>query len=195
MASEYSEIHLKHAIPNLSGAFDITCPPGTDLWDKPPSTHSNNAPIIYRNITKDAFKSAKVTVTASWKDLYDQGGLCLVIRSSDSTRWVKAGIEFVNGSPNVSVVAKDRWSDWSLRPLLSESTDSATLEMENASDGSLWIWLLGNGQRYPLREVTWWGDLEGTTECWIGPFAAKPAPHGEKDDLVVHFEGLLIQTS
>ncbi|KIW55069.1 hypothetical protein PV05_07381 [Exophiala xenobiotica] len=195
MASEYREIHLKHAIPDLSGAFDITCPPGTDLWDKPPWTHSKNAPIIYRSITKDAFKSAKVTVRASWKDLYDQGGLCLVIRSSDSTRWVKAGIEFVNGSPNVSVVAKDRWSDWSLRPLLSESTDGATIEMENASDGSLWVWLLGDGQRYPLREVTWWGDLEKTTECWIGPFAAKPAPHGEKNDLVVHFQGLLIQTS
>ncbi|KAI1620237.1 hypothetical protein EDD37DRAFT_169705 [Exophiala viscosa] len=196
MASNFSSINFEHKIPDLKGSFDITCPPSTDIWDKPPSTHSFNAPIIYQTTTKDALKSAKVTASASWKDKYDQGGLCLVIKSSDTVRWVKTGIEFVNGQSNVSTVAKDRWSDWSLRPLLSESSKEATIEIESADDGSLWVWLLSSdGQRSPLREVTWWGDLDGQTECDIGVYAAKPAPHGEKDDLVVHFDGLDIQTS
>ncbi|KIV81717.1 hypothetical protein PV11_03880 [Exophiala sideris] len=195
MASSFSSANFGHEIPNLSGSFDITCPPSTDIWDKPPSTHSFNAPIIYKTTTKDALKSAKVTVSASWKDKYDQGGLCLVIKSSDIVRWVKTGIEFVNEQANVSTVAKDNWSDWSLRPLLSESSNEATIEIESASDGSLWVWLLGSsGQRSPLREVTWWGDLAGHTECQIGVYAAKPAPHGEKGDLVVHFDGLDIET-
>lgn len=197
MASGFKSIHLKHDIPDVSKSFEITTSPGTDIWDKPPSTHSFNAPIVYKTTTVGSFKSAKVKFTATWKDKYDQGGLCMVIKSSDMTRWVKTGIEFLDGVPLIGTVAKDRWADWSLRPLLAEtkSTESAaTVEMENASDGSLWIWLVSEeGKKLPLREVTWWGDLAKETEIWIGVYAAKPAPHGEKDDLVVKFDGLEIQ--
>ncbi|KIX93259.1 uncharacterized protein Z520_11115 [Fonsecaea multimorphosa CBS 102226] len=197
MASTFKAVHLNHEIPDLSGSFEITCPPGTDIWDKPPATHSFNAPIIYKTSTVGSFKSAKVTVAAPWKDKYDQGGLCLVIKTSDTTRWVKTGIEFLDNVPLVGTVAKDRWADWSLRPLLAETLSiehTAIVEMENASDGSLWVWLVSeSGKRLPLREVTWWGDLPKETEIWIGVYAAKPAPHGEKDDLVVTFEGLDIQ--
>ncbi|KAJ9605781.1 hypothetical protein H2200_009630 [Cladophialophora chaetospira] len=197
MASHFKSIHLKHEIPDLSGRFEVTTSPGTDVWDKPPSTHSFNAPIIYRTSTVGSFRSAKVTVTAAWKDKYDQGGLFLGIQTSDTPRWVKTGIEFLDGVPLVGTVAKDRWSDWSLRPLLAETLSIegvATVEIENASDGSLWVWLVSEGgQKLPLREVTWWGDLAKDTEVWIGIYAAKPAPHGEKDDLVVTFEGLDIQ--
>lgn len=195
MAPNFSAIHLNHAIPDLSGSFQITCPPGTDIWDKPPSTHSFNAPIIYQTITVGAFKSAKVTVSAPWKDKYDQGGLCLVIRCSDTTRWVKTGIEYLDGKPYVGTVAKDGWSDWSLTPVLPEGSNRITIEMENASDASLWVWLVGeDGTKVPLREVTWWGGLEKGVEAWAGVYAAKPAPHDEKDELVVGFEGLDIQT-
>ena len=115
MASGYASVHLKHDIPDLSGSFRITCSPGTDIWDKPPSTHSFNAPIIYKISTVGSFKSAKVTVSGPWKDKYDQGGLCLIIKSADMTRWVKTGIEFLDGIPLVGTAVKDRWSDWSLR--------------------------------------------------------------------------------
>lgn len=197
MASGFKSIHLKHDIPDVSKPFQITTSPGTDIWDKPPSTHSFNAPIIYQTSTVESFKSAKVTFTATWKDKYDQGGLCMVIKSSDTTRWVKTGIEFLDGVPLIGTVAKDRWADWSLRPLLAETMSidhAATVEMENASDGSLWIWLVSEaGKKLPLREVTWWGDLAKETEIWIGVYAAKPAPHGEKDDLTVKFNGLEIR--
>lgn len=197
MAPNFKSIHLNHAIPDLSGSFQITCSPSTDIWDKPPSTHSFNAPIIYQTTTVGSFKSAKVTFSADWKDKYDQGGLCLVIKSADTTRWVKSGIEFLKGLPNVSTVAKDRWADWSLRPVLEGAGNSATIEIENASDGSLWVWLVASDAaetRWPLREVTWWADVAKDCEVWVGPYAAKPAPHGETDDLVVNFDGLSIET-
>ncbi len=192
MPSDFKSIHLNYEIPDLSGSFEVTTPPGTDIWDKPPSVHSFNAPIIYQTSTVGSFKSAKVTVTAAWKGQYDQGGLYLGIQTADTPRWVKTGIEFLDGVwPLVGTVAKDRWADWSLRPLVAEAL---TVEMENASDGSLWIWLVSEGgQRLPLREVTWWGDLAKDTEVWIGVYVAKPAPHGEKDDLVVKFDGLNIK--
>ncbi|KAL2401516.1 hypothetical protein ABEF95_001089 [Exophiala dermatitidis] len=195
MAQTFQQVHLNHAIPGLEKTFEITCSAGTDIWDKPPSTHSFNAPIIYQTTTVGSFKSARVTVSADWKDKYDQGGLCLVVQTADTTRWVKTGIEFLNGEPNVSTVAKDRWSDWSLQPLSSDSVQRATIEIEHANDGSLWVWLMStNSQKLPLREVTWWGDIGKDTKCWVGVYAAKPAPHGEKDDLVVQFDGLSIRT-
>lgn len=194
MAASYEAVHLQHPIPDLSGPFQITSPPGTDIWDKPPSTHSFNAPIIYQTTSVGALKSAKVTVSAQWKDRYDQGGLVLVVKTPDTTRWVKTGIEFEYGIPNISTVAKDQWSDWSLRPLLTESSNKATIELEVIDDGSLWVWLVGSdGQKHALREVTWYAGLEKSVQVWVGVYVAKPAPSGEKDDLVVDFEGLVIQ--
>ena len=188
----YQSIHFDHPIPDLSGAFDITCSPRTDVWDKPPSTHSFNAPIIYQITTVGALKLARVTISSKWTHKYDQGGLCLVVNASGSRKWVKTGVEFENDQPNVSTVATERWSDWSLTPL--PGTSEATVEMEVAKDDSLWVRMLEmNGKTTPLREVTWWADLPKDAECWVGVYVAKPAPHGEKEELVVHFEDLKIE--
>ena len=190
----YQSVHLSHSIPDLSGPFDITCSPDTDVWDKPPSTHAFNAPIIYRTTTVGSLKSARVTISADWTHRYDQGGLCLVVNSSGSRKWVKTGIEFENDQVNVSTVATEKWSDWSLIPL--EASSKATIEMEVEKDGSLWVRLLSSdGKNTPLREVTWWADLPKEAELWVGVYVAKPAPHGEKEDLVVHFEDLKVELS
>jgi regulation of enolase protein 1 (concanavalin A-like superfamily) len=196
MTSKWKAVHLEHDIPDLSGSFKITTSPGTDVWDKPPSTHSFNAPIIYQSTSVGSFRSAKVSVSATWKDQYDQGGLAIVVKSADGTHWIKTGIEFYDGQSNVSTVAKDRWSDWSLRPLLAEADNNAVVEIDLADDGSLWVWLVGSdGKRSPLREVTWWKTLDKKDECWVGIYVAKPAPNGEKDKLTVDFEGLVVETS
>lgn len=195
MAPAYQSIHLNQAVPDTSGSFQIVSPPGTDIWDKPPSTHSFNAPIIYQTSTAGAFKSARVSISADWKDQYDQGGLVLVAKSPDTTRWIKTGVEFEYGVPNISTVAKDQWSDWSLRPLLAESTNDATVEINIVEDGSLWVWLVGSdGKKAALREVTWWKALDPSTQVWIGVYVAKPAPQGQKDELTVDFKDLLVVT-
>lgn len=177
---------------HLSEPFILKCPSETDLWDKPPSTHSSNAPCVLKSTTKGRFVSAKVTVTADWVQKYDQGGLVLLIsQGSDLTRWVKTGIEFLNGQPHVSTVATYKWSDWSLRPTASLHSRSATIELESNEDGSLWVYLLDEKtQRMPLREVTWWGDVDKDAEVSVGVYAAKP----DKDPKVleVSFEGIEI---
>lgn len=187
----YESINYNGAIPNLDKPgerFHITCPPDTDVWEKPPSVHSFNAPIIYTTTNVSSFKSTRATVTGAWKEKYDQGGLILIINSPDGTRrWVKTGIEFLNGKAHVSVVATDRWSDWSLRPTLVANGDSAQVEIAREDDGSLWVWLIGeHGEKEPAREIAWWGDLEEDAEVWVGVYAAKPAK--EKTELVVDFK-------
>lgn len=172
MSSSYQAIHLSHDIPDLSKPFDITCPPKTDVWDKPPSTHSFNAPIIYRTTTVGAFQRAQVTVSAKWSVKYDQGGLALIVNSAAGRQWVKSGIEFENDITNLSTVATPKWSDWSLLPIAGR--DKATFEIDTAKDGSLWVRIVENdGSKTALREVTWWADLPKDAELWVGPYAAR----------------------
>jgi len=75
----------------------------------------------------------------------------------------------------------------------SQGTPSATIEMASEDDGSLWVYLVEEDTRSPMREVTWWADLDGNAECWIGVYAAKPAK--EKDSLEVSFDHLRVETT
>ena len=176
----------------LPNDFTISAKAKTDLWAKPPSTHSFSAPILYQEIQLSSFKKARVAVSADWKELYDQGGICIIINKADGSRkWLKTGIEYVENAPHISIVATDRWSDWSLRPMPSEGGTGATIEMAREKDGSLWVYLLEGVRRSPLREVTWFFEGDGKEDCWVGVYAAKP---GGSADLEVGFSHLVIET-
>lgn len=188
-------MNYKHSIPDLSEAFSIICPDETDLWDKPPSTHSSNAPLIYKTTSVGAFKSASVTINGSeFVHQYDQGGLTIIINLKDgSRRWIKAGIETEQGQVLVSVVAKDRWADWGLRPLLKPDVPSVHISAEPQDDGALWIYAVDEeGKKHPMREITWWGELESETEVLVGPAAARPSKG--TGDLTVKFSNLAVET-
>jgi regulation of enolase protein 1 (concanavalin A-like superfamily) len=192
MADSYQSSHYDYPIPDVSKPFDLRCPDNTDLWRIPPSTDRGNTPHIYRKIAASKFKSAKVTVSGPWTKLYDQGGLCMIINipGAEQNKWVKTGIEMLNGKPRVSVVGTDTWSDWSLHPVVAADKVSATIEMV-VQDDHLWVYLLGDdGERHPMREITWWNALPKDAECKIGVSAARPASDG--GELVVHYENLII---
>jgi regulation of enolase protein 1 (concanavalin A-like superfamily) len=190
----------------LPTAFTLATPPGTDIWRKPPATHSFNAPILYSDFALDAFNHVRVTVGGAWKTLFDQGGLVLELLPTEQDgerKWVKAGIEFFDGKPHIGVVACDRWADWTLLEL---DGDEATIEMEREVDlggrtSSLWIYVIGaEGKRRPIREITWvFGSHEPGNSyktCRVGVYAAKPK--GDEDDkarsLTVTFKNLEIDS-
>ncbi len=186
--------------PNsLPTEFTITAPPSTDIWRKPPSTHSFTAPILHRTLPLSSFLKARLAVSAKWETLYDQGGLILVVPQHDGThKWVKTGIEFVHGRAKVSTVAADRWADWSLVPLANEGGNSVTVEMAREEGGSLWVYVIEGVERRPIRKVTWvFEDAEHDgqkgRECWVGAYAARPSKEGE--GLEVSFGHLLIETN
>lgn len=194
--SDLTFTNSTQAIPrdaDLPAEFNITAKSSTDIWSKPPSTERFNAPILHKTAPLSTFKKARVAVSAHWSKLYDQGGLLFVVNNPDGSRkWVKTGIEFVDDKANVSTVAKDRWADWSLLPIIPTGGHAATIEMVR-EDGSLWIYLNEGLKRTPIREVTWAFEDEGEKECWIGSYAAKPSADGP--DLVVSFRHLVIDLS
>ena len=174
----------------LPAEFIIKTPPSTDIWAKPPSTISFSAPILYRSVPLKSFKRIRVSVTGLWEKKYDQGGVALVLNTTDGGRkWVKCGIELTHGKPHLSVVAKDNWADWSLLSVPSGGA-SATLELVREEDNSLWIYLVEGLQKSPIREVTWIFEQENVEDFWVGTYAARPSTEG--GEFSVKFSHLII---
>ena len=170
--------------------FTLKASPNTDIWAKPPSTNSFTAPILYQNVPLQSFKRARVAFNAAWQQQYDQGGLVIVLHTADGQhKWVKTGIELTHGKPHLSVVAKDRWADWSLLPVPSGGS-AATLELVREADDSLWIYRMDGVQKAPIREVTWVFHEANVQECWVGVYAARPSTEG--GELSVNFGHLVI---
>ncbi|KAL4800019.1 hypothetical protein BDV19DRAFT_202910 [Aspergillus venezuelensis] len=177
----------------LPAEFTIKAPSSTDVWAKPPSTERFSAPILYKSISLDTFKRARVAFSAHWTETYDQGGLILVLNGANGSRkWLKTGIEFTHGKPHLSTVTRDRWADWSLLSVPSGGV-GATLEIVREADDSLWIYLVEGIQKSPIREVTWVFAEEDVVDTWIGVYAARPSSKG--GDLAVSFSSVVIDAT
>lgn len=172
--------------------------PGTDLWRKPPSIDVSNMPTAYKVIPAKEFKRARVTVSAAWNRLYDQGGLVFFLPGwPDRKVWVKTGVEYVDERPCISVVGgRDDASDWSLVPpnandtTVDNANHTVTIELEREAEddkgngSSLWVYKVEGETRSPVRELTWVfkeNELEGSVG--VGIYAARPTRiSGENED-------------
>jgi len=188
--------------------------PGTNLWRKPgpPITDISNAPtlLIPIPINIHKFRSVRATVSGSWNNSFDQGGLLLFIPDEGATKWLKAGIECVEGEPCVGITATRQWSDWSSVPLEEEDGGKVTIQVEREVEegekvDSLWVYVVNKktGEKMGVRQMNWWykhdvmdpkvtADSEKNRSLLIGVFAGRPrVPAGEgreNEELVVKIE-------
>lgn len=189
---EFQYANYEETPPSASTtSFTITPNVGVDIWRKPPSTHVFDAPMLYKIIPISNFLRTRVTVSAKWQTLYDQGGLVFIMPQANGTnKWIKSGIEFYNGQPFVSTVTADNWADWSLAETDKENPDELTLEFErNPKEDTLWVYIVKGDKKIPVREVTWaLYDPNGNAKCWVGVYVGKPTASAEGvQDLVVSF--------
>ncbi|KAJ1335566.1 hypothetical protein MN608_02306 [Microdochium nivale] len=207
----------------MSNKFTLEAQPNTDIWRKPPSTDVFNAPITRTQpgLLKK-FKSARITFWADWTERYDQAGLVLTLNRASSSsssskqaegaasspeRWVKTGIEYYQGHPQLSAVGCDRWADWHVSPLAKKSADgTVTLEVVRESDEngkSIWIYQLvldGEGkvtEKQPMREICWIlaDEDEGEGKEWrleISPLLCRPSS-GTSEVLKVDFSDFIVE--
>ncbi|KAI6381291.1 hypothetical protein MCOR25_001224 [Pyricularia grisea] len=194
-------------------SFNIKAGPGTDIWRKPPTKDIFNAPTHAPAGTKttaplSTFKSAQVSFTFTPTEQYDQGGVVLSLNppegsnssnntSSSPKKWVKSGVELLNGTPVLGTVACDTWADWSLSPAAVKpdgKTVDATILLQKEGDEngvSLWVYSVeADGAKKPLREVCWvFADDMQNWEVKVEAYAARPAK-GTTEELGVEFGGL-----
>lgn len=186
---------------DISSHFKIFAPPKTDIWRPSPAEDRFNAPYIYTPLKSSEFRELAVTISAAWKTQFDQGGLLLLwlAEEQNQSKWIKAGIEYFNGKPMLGVVGNDRYSDWSLSVLPIAGAIHAKIEAERV-ESTLWIYLVFNGEKRPLREIKWafLEDREAQAELWAGVYAAKPTPESEDDletGIEVVFRDLQLNTT
>ncbi|KAJ0316394.1 hypothetical protein COL5a_011592 [Colletotrichum fioriniae] len=187
-------------------SFTLSAAPNTDVWKKPPAHNVYDAPtktVPAKPLSQ--FKSAKITFTADWTEQYDQAGLIVTFDSNSGRekRWIKTGLEYYQGTPQLSTVACDRWADWSITPLAAfEDTKSITVLIEQERDfmgPSFWVYYVKqDGTKVALREICWvFGDDDCTGKDWnltVGALVARPAKDA-KSDLEVQFKDFDVQWS
>ncbi|KAF1984878.1 hypothetical protein K402DRAFT_316017, partial [Aulographum hederae CBS 113979] len=170
--------------------------PGTDIWRKPPTTNAFNAPThpVSKPLPLTSFKSARITISASWTTQYDQGGLLLellpvseassapISESQNSKgsqhKWLKTGVEYYNGHPRISTVGCDGWADWSIYPVPKSSLEEITMEVRRDKDingKGLWVYFVEKEEKVPVREVCWFFAEEEEMVLRISGMAARPA--------------------
>jgi uncharacterized protein len=151
------------------GRLSVTAEPKTDFWRK---THygfkRDNGHFRFVRQTGDF--SASVELSAEYHDQYDQAGLML---RDDDDKWVKCGIELVDGICYASAVVTDDYSDWSCAPLTSPPK---TVKIRLAREGDV-VTVSFSIEGGPERMVRM-ARLDMDDQVQIGVMCASPEGSG-----------------
>lgn len=113
----------------------------------------------------------EVEFTAGFSEQFDQAGLFIHVSPE---RWIKAGVEYSDGRPQVGAVVTDQYSDWSLAPV-PDWTDRRILIRVSRSGNALTIRARVDDEPFQLvRVVPFNPDLEAEA----GPFLCSPTRAG-----------------
>jgi uncharacterized protein len=98
--------------------LELAPPAKRDFWRKTyyqPLLVKDDAPILYRNIAKNNLPvTVQTSFTISAKSQFDQAGVMIRL---DFEHWLKTGIEVVDGTPRLSCVVTNGFSDWSTQQI------------------------------------------------------------------------------
>lgn len=122
--------------------------------------------------------TVEVRVNARWEALYDQAGLMLRL---DARRWIKTGVEWSDGRPQLSTVVTLGRSDWSMAPMDGPG-DDVRFRLAWA-DGAVAIRASTDGHRWSLLRLAPFPVAEGVM---AGPMCCTP----ERAGLEVEFHDL-----
>lgn len=157
----------------------LTVDPGTDFWR---TTHygfvRDSGHFRGRRVTGDFVAEAKVR--AGLKAQYDQAGLMIRF---DPERWVKTGLELVDGRHQMSAVVTHGVSDWSVTPLTA-APDVLALRVVRRGD-ALRIDYAVDGRLWHLHRMAF---FPAGLRVLVGPMAASPDGSG----FDVEFSGLTV---
>lgn len=110
--------------------------------------------------------SCEVSFSADFAAQYDQAGLMI---RANSSHWIKAGIEYVNGSAHLAAVVTNEKSDWS-HMALSDFDGELGLRLTRVGD-AIWIQYRLSGDWAMFRLAYFPPDLA----VRAGPMACSPS--------------------
>ncbi|GAB1646521.1 DUF1349 domain-containing protein [Krasilnikovia sp. MM14-A1259] len=84
----------------------------TDFWRQTYYGVTLDSGHFYRQEVRGNF-TTEVTLSGEYETMHDHSGLMLRV---DEQNWLRAGIEYVDGTTHVSTVITREFSDWSMAP-------------------------------------------------------------------------------
>lgn len=126
-------------------------------------------------------RAVEVCFTAAFTEQFDQAGVFLAV---SETEWIKAGVEFADGAPQLGAVVAHGHSDWSVAPVPEWSGRRVTVRASRAGDA---VTVRARCEDGPWRLVRL-AHLDPDAVVEAGPFCCAPSRAG----LVVRFHSWTI---
>ncbi len=73
----------------------------------------------------------EVTFVLNYTEQFDQAGIFI---AADNENWIKAGVEFCDGFPQVGAVVTQKYSDWSVAPVPEWMNKEVTVRVSRSGD-------------------------------------------------------------
>ena len=147
---------------------------GSDFWRTTSYgfVHNDGHALL---VDFDDASAVEVTFVLDYSGTFDQAG---VLVRADEQSWIKAGVEFSDGSPQVGAVVTRQVSDWSTAPVPEWMGREVTVRASRAGD-ALTVRARADG---PWRLVRL-APLDPRLSWRVGPFCCAPT----RADLTVRF--------
>lgn len=148
----------------------VTAVEGSDAWRHTSygfvhdSEHALLAPF-------EGESAVEVEFSTAFREQFDQAGVFLQVSAE---HWIKAGVEFADGRPQVGAVVTNGRSDWSLAPVPSWIDRRVTVRVSRSGD-ALTVRARCEGEEFRLVRVV---PLAPELEVEAGPFVCAPTRAG-----------------
>jgi regulation of enolase protein 1 (concanavalin A-like superfamily) len=148
----------------------VTAEEGSDAWLKTSYgfVHDTEHALVARY---SAGTALEVTFTPRFTNQFDQAGLFI---RGDDEHWIKAGMEFADGVPQLGAVVTDGYSDWSAAPVPDWNERLVTIRASWADDA---ITIRARVDDEPFRFVRL-APWPIPTPVEAGPFVCAPTRAG-----------------
>jgi regulation of enolase protein 1 (concanavalin A-like superfamily) len=148
----------------------VTAAEGSDLWRTTSYgfVHEDGHGLLR---PFEVATAVEVSFRADYDAQFDQAGILVW---AGPTRWVKTGVEFVDGAPQLGAVVTDERSDWSCAPVPSWSGSAVTVRVSRTGD-ALTIRARREAEPWQMvRLAPWPPDLGAQA----GPYCCAPTRPG-----------------
>ena len=125
--------------------------------------------------------SVEVSFILNYTEQFDQAGIFI---TADSENWIKAGVEFCDGFPQVGAVVTQAKSDWSVAPVAEWMNKEVTIRVSRSGD-AVTVRAGINGDLRLVRVA----PLDPTRTWSAGPMFCAPTRAGLKVTFTKWSEG------
>jgi len=114
----------------IGSEFIITAKEKTDFWQKTSYGFIHNSSHALLNDFPEE-SSLEASWILDYKHQFDHAGLMVY---SDETNWIKVGVEFADGIPQLGAVVTRGISDWSVAPVPNWMDMEVTMRFSRSGD-------------------------------------------------------------